>query len=178
VDFEYRVLEHRELARVREIDRTETIEGRYIHRGIALELERGDFSSPPWDIEGTGMYSVAALQAMLDSSLERGASAIGAFDSGRLVGIGVVLPHLRPRVAQLVALYVSSAERGRGVGVRLCDELELVARTAGDVEMVVSATPSANTVGFYLNRGFAPMADPLPELYELEPEDIHMWKSL
>jgi GNAT superfamily N-acetyltransferase len=178
VDIEYRVLERSELARVREMDRTETIEGRYVQRGIALELERGDFSSPSWDLEGTGMYSVAALQAMLESTFDRGARAIGAFESGRLVGIGVVLPDVRPRVAQLVALYVSSGERGRGVGVRLCDELDLVARAAGDVEMVVSATPSANTVGFYLNRGFAPMADPLPELYELEPEDVHMWKSL
>ncbi len=44
--------------------------------------------------------------------------------------------------------------------------------------MVVSATPSANTVRFYLNRGFAPMDEPLPELLELEPEDIHMRKSL
>lgn len=178
MDIEYRLLGRGELARVREIDRTESIGGRYMQRGIALELERGDFSSPSWDVDGTGMHSVAALQAMLDSTLDRGASAIGAFDSGRLVGIGVVLPHLRPGVAQLVALYVSSAERGRGVGVRLCDELDVVARAAGDVEMIVSATPSQNTVGFYLNRGFAPMADPVPELYELEPEDVHMWKTL
>jgi hypothetical protein len=44
--------------------------------------------------------------------------------------------------------------------------------------MVVSATPSLNTVRFYERRGFAPMAEPLPELYELEPEDVHMLKAL
>ena len=44
--------------------------------------------------------------------------------------------------------------------------------------MVVSATPSENTVRFYLRRGFAPMADPFPELFELEPEDVHMRKTL
>jgi hypothetical protein len=44
--------------------------------------------------------------------------------------------------------------------------------------MVVSATPSTNTVHFYLGRGFEPTAEPLPELFELEPEDIHMEKQL
>ena len=44
--------------------------------------------------------------------------------------------------------------------------------------MVVSATPSLNTVRFYLGQGYAPMEEPLPELLELEPEDIHMEKPL
>jgi hypothetical protein len=33
-------------------------------------------------------------------------------------------------------------------------------------------------VRFYLRRGFEPMAEPLPELYEREPEDVHMRKRL
>jgi hypothetical protein len=44
--------------------------------------------------------------------------------------------------------------------------------------MVVSATPSGNTVRFYLGRGFQPVAEPLAELFELEPEDVHMRKVL
>ena len=44
--------------------------------------------------------------------------------------------------------------------------------------MVVSATPSVNTVQFYIGRGFAPTAEPLPELYALEPEDVHLSKRL
>jgi hypothetical protein len=44
--------------------------------------------------------------------------------------------------------------------------------------MVVSATPSLNTVRFYRGRGFEPMVEPLPELYDLEPEDVHMEKQL
>ena len=45
--------------------------------------------------------------------------------------------------------------------------------------MVVSATPSLNTVRFYLHRGFEPWAEPLPELYEIfEPDDVHMQKRL
>jgi GNAT superfamily N-acetyltransferase len=178
MDLEYRLLERRELSRVREIDRTETIRGRYVQRDETLELQAGDWSAPPWDLDGAGPHSVAALHAMLDSTMERGATALGAFAGARLAALGLVLPHVRPRVAQLVALYVNADERGHGVGGRLCDELERVARDAGDAEMVVSATPSENTVRFYLGRGFAPTAEPLPELYDLEPEDIHMWKQL
>jgi hypothetical protein len=44
--------------------------------------------------------------------------------------------------------------------------------------MVVSATQSGNAVQFYLGRGFRPMADPLADLLELEPEDVHMRKML
>ena len=44
--------------------------------------------------------------------------------------------------------------------------------------MVVSATTSENTVRFYLSRGYELMAEPLPELFELEPEGAHMKKRL
>jgi len=43
---------------------------------------------------------------------------------------------------------------------------------------IVSATPSVNTVRFYMGCGFAPMVEPLAELYEKEPEDVHMSKPL
>jgi GNAT superfamily N-acetyltransferase len=107
----------------------------------------------------------------------KGAVCIGAFDD-RLVGIGVVLPHLRPGVAQLAYLFVSDGRRGEGVGTTLTHELERLAREAGSRSMVVSATPSRNTADFYRRRGYEPMGEPLPELYELEPEDIHLQKML
>jgi GNAT superfamily N-acetyltransferase len=68
--------------------------------------------------------------------------------------------------------------RSSGIGRRLCEQLEQIALTAGDFDMVVSATPSENTVRFYLARGFLPMAEPLAELFELEPDDVHMRKVL
>ena len=75
---------------------------------------------------------------------------------------------------------LSSWHRSRyyGACARLTEQMERLAREAGDATMVVSATPSANTVHFYLGQGFEPMAEPLPELYELEPEDVHMQKRL
>ena len=53
-----------------------------------------------------------------------------------------------------------------------------IARDLGSTEMVVSATPSVNTVRFYLARGFQPTGLPLDELLQLEPADIHMRKVL
>jgi GNAT superfamily N-acetyltransferase len=73
---------------------------------------------------------------------------------------------------------VSDGYRAQGVGARLADELERIARAAGDAETVVSATPSGNTVRFYLERGYEPDVDPPPELLELEPEDVHLRKRL
>jgi hypothetical protein len=56
------------------------------------------------------------------------------------------------------------------VGVGLFDLLERVACEAGDASLVVSATPSLNTVGFYERRGFRPMAAPLPSVSHHTPK--------
>ena len=174
----YRRLDRDELARVGEIDRTETIDTLYVQEGASLREVHGDFSAPSWGRDGTGEHSVAGQQAMLEHYVAKGAVCIGAFDDDRLVGIGVVCFHVRAGLAQLAYLHVSRDSRGQGVGVALTTELERLAREAGDTAMVVSATPSENTVRFYLHRGFAPMAEPLPELHELEPEDVHLEKRL
>jgi hypothetical protein len=50
---------------------------------------------------------------------DAGGIARGAFSDGRLVGIGVVVRHLRPGIAQLVFLHVSRDFRAAGVGSRL-----------------------------------------------------------
>jgi predicted N-acetyltransferase YhbS len=175
---EYRPLQRHELGRVREIDRTEAIDTLYVQDGTSLREVHGDFSAAPWDSVGSGEHSVAAQRAELERYAGYGAICIGAFDDDRLVGIGVVRFHIRPGVAQLAYLHVSHGSRGQGVGIALAAELERLARQAGDTAMVVSATPSENTVRYYLNRGFTPMAEPLPELYELEPEDVHLEKRL
>jgi GNAT superfamily N-acetyltransferase len=178
----YRRLVAEVLARIGEIDRIERIESLYVQHGTRLEERAGDWSAPAWFSEGEGEHSVAHQRAECDRHLAAGAFALGAFAAGRLVGIGVVTPHIRPGVAQFAFLYVSNAYRASGIGGHLSAELERVAGQHGDTAMVVSATPSLNTVRFYLGRGFEPMSEPLPEplpaLYELEPEDVHMQKQL
>ncbi len=167
-----------ELARVAEIDRTERIDLLYEQRGSEFVERPGNWDSPAWDPDGHGEHSVRAQQRALEFYVNGGAIALGAFVSGRLAGIGAVLPHVRPAIAQLAYLHISSAFRAAGIGSRLADELEDLARAADDSEIVVSATPSANTVRFYMARGYLPMTDPLPELLEREPEDVHLHKSL
>ena len=174
----YRRLVGADLSRIGEIDRTERIDTVYVQHGSRLEEHVGDFSARAWFGEGEGEHSVAHQRAECERYLAAGGIALGAFADGQLIGIGVVTPHIRPGIAQLAFLHVSNPYRARGVGGHLSEELERLARDHGDTTMVVSATPSLNTVRFYRRRGFEPMAEPLQELHELEPEDVHMEKQL
>jgi len=174
----YRRLGRDELARVGEIDRTERIDALYVQTGAELERVEGNFSAAPWHAGGHGGHSVAHQVDECMRWLDAGGVALGAFEGDRLVGIGIVLPHLRPGIAQLAYLHVTDGFRDQGIGRRLSDELDTLARDAGDTTMVVSATPSIHTVEFYRRRGYAPTSSPLPELYELEPEDVHLEKRL
>jgi len=175
---EFRRLGRTELSRVVEIDRRERINVLYDQHGTQLVARHGNWSASAWDPDGHGEHSVEAQLHTLQHYVDNGGVALGALASGRLVGIGVVVPHLRPRIAQLAFLHVSAPLRATGIGSRLSEQLEQIARTAGDSDIVVSATPSENAVRFYLGRGFQPMADPLAELFELEPEDVHLRKML
>ena len=174
---EYRLLGRAELARVGEIDRTEQIDTLYVQDGGSLREVQGQFSAAAWSSEGHGEYSVAHQRDECERLADAGGATFGAFEGHRLVGLGIVLPHLRPDVAQLAYLYVSDGFRGRGIGAALTEELERIAREAGDRSIVVSAVPSQNTVDFYRGRGYEPMVEPLPELYELEPDDVHLEKT-
>jgi GNAT superfamily N-acetyltransferase len=150
---EIRRLARTELSRVGEIDRTEHIDLLYEQRGTELVERPGNWSASAWDPDGHGEHSVEAKRHELERYVDAGGMAFGAFVDGRLVGIGVVVPHLRPAVAQLAFVHVTQTLRGAGIGSRLSGELEQAAYGAGDSSMVVSATPSANTVRFYKGRG-------------------------
>jgi GNAT superfamily N-acetyltransferase len=169
-----RTLRREEFSLIAQIDRTERIEVLYEQRGTELVERRGDFSAPPWRTDSDGEHSVVSQVAALEHYVDEGGIVLGAFIDDRFVGVGVVVPHLRPGISQLAFLHVTAASRDRGVGRRLCDALRDIARAEGDTQWVVSATPSEHTVRFYLARGFQPMDEPLPELFALEPEDIHL----
>jgi GNAT superfamily N-acetyltransferase len=149
---EFRRLRRTELSRVVEIDRRERIDVLYDQHGTQLVARRGNWSAPAWDPKGHGEHSVEGQVYALEHYVDSGGIALGAIAGGRLVAIGVVVPHLRPGIAQLAFLHVSTPWRATGIGSRLFEEFERIARTAGDSDMVVSATPSENTVHFYLGR--------------------------
>ena len=114
--------------------------------------------------------------ALLDA-FDRGGIFFGVFDAEVLIGIGVLesarVGHAGDQM-QLAYLYVSRAYRSRGVGMQLFDAAVSVAREAGAKELYVSATPTKNTVDFYLNRGCVLAPEPDLRLLAAEPDDIHL----
>jgi GNAT superfamily N-acetyltransferase len=138
-----------ELSRIVEIDRKERINVLYDQHGTQLVARRGSWSAKAWHTDGHGEHSVEAKVHELQHYVERGGVELGALASGRLVAIGVVEPHLRPGTAQLAFLHVSAPWRAAGIGSRLSEQLEQIARTAGDSDIVVSRryrrTPCGST---------------------------------
>lgn len=158
-----------ELERLSDIDRSEMIRRGYAFRDGRLETLRVRWDAGRWDDAETARHVAFCREHM-----EAGAVALGAEVDGELVGIGVLRPDIAAGTFQLAFLHVSSAWRRRGVSTRIFGELMRRARERGAERVYVSATPSESAVGFYLRQGFAPAADPIPELFELEPEDVHM----
>jgi GNAT superfamily N-acetyltransferase len=173
-----RPMDESELVKIAEIDRSEKVQVGYEAReGRLIQIEV-DWDVPTFRSEGVGEHTVAAQIGFCRGHLERGGGMLGAFDGERLAGIAVLTPEVRPRLAQLAYLHVSRGYRRQGIASRLVEEVIAQARREGAERLYVSATPSESAVGFYLEQGFAPVKEPLPELFELEPEDIHMVKFL
>ena len=99
------------------------------------------------------------------------------FDGARLVAaVFVDSQPLGPHgdMLQLKFLHVSHDWRGCGIGEQLYRTAREQARAMGAARLYVSATPSQNTIDFYLRLGFTVSTSPDPALYALEPEDIHL----
>ena len=167
-----------ELERLEEIDRSEHIRTTYEVKSGHLIASEVDWDVPGWDMEGRGIYSVNHKIEFCRSHLKAGGQMVGAFDGGGLVGIGVVTPEIWLGMAQLAFLHVSRSYRRQGIAARLSDEMLNFARATGAERIYVSATPSGSAVSFYQSQGFSPVDEPLAELYELEPADIHMIRNL
>ena len=112
----YRPFVAADLSSIRDIDRSERTASATSSTERQLEERRGDFDSANWLTEGDGEHSHAAQQAHVEELLASGAVALGAFDGDRLAGIGVLVPHLRPGIAQLAYLHVSNGYRAAGIG--------------------------------------------------------------
>ncbi len=114
---------------------------------------------------------------ILLETFDRGGYFDAAFDGERLAGAAVVDPRPRGKLGELVQLeffHVSRPYRKAGLGSALFERAELAAVAFGARGLYISATPSENTVNFYMARGAVPVTEPDPELFALEPEDIHL----
>ncbi|MBD3160604.1 MAG: GNAT family N-acetyltransferase [Candidatus Latescibacteria bacterium] len=170
----YDKLSDTDLAKLAEIDRSETIRlGYEVHEGKLVE-KAVVWDSPGFAAEGEGEHSVAGQIAFCRSHMACGATALGAFEHEVLVGIGLFTPDIRPAMAQLAYLYVSREYRRLGIAGKITRRLLEIARDLGSERVYVSSTPSESAVGFYRSFGFELADEPVPELLALEPEDIHM----
>ncbi|MBC8504472.1 MAG: GNAT family N-acetyltransferase [Anaerolineales bacterium] len=160
-----------EIERIWEIDRREIIEGIYYFCDGELVLEEEYYHMGGWPPDESKIYTPILIE-----SFDRGGIFFGAFDSDVLVGAAVLDNKFigkKNNQLQLKFLHVSHSYRKQGLGVKLFEKAEEVARKFGANKLYVSATPSENTVNFYLRRGCEVTEDVNEELFTLEPEDIH-----
>ncbi|MHA2227175.1 MAG: GNAT family N-acetyltransferase [Candidatus Hodarchaeales archaeon] len=173
---EYRQLIKEEINRIAEIDRSEVIDYIYYLRNGKLALVKEYWNLQRWNEEQIQKHSDSLLRIF-----NRGGYLLGAFDNSKVAGIIVLDNEFIGRHSDqlnLAGLWISKQYRRKGVGKTLVELVKNKAREMGAKKLYVSATPSQNTVIFYLNRGFK-LAEEINEyLFELEPEDIHMELSL
>ena len=174
--FEIRDLTLADLSRLRQIDRSEHLHNRYRVEDGQLVSSTFDFQVPGWDPVGNGEHSVARMIAFAQPIVARGAHFLGAFEQDELGGIMIVDTTFGPDTVWLALLHVDRSHRRRGVASVLWNVAAERARAIGKGAIYVSATPSDSAVGFYLSRGcrLASRAEVSDDLYDLEPEDIHL----
>ena len=170
----YRTLRDSELSRLGEIDRTKVIRVGYEVRDGELVEKDVVWDSRNFLPDGDGKHSFASQIAFCGSHMARDAIAIGAFDIDSLAAIGVLTPNIRLEMAQFAYLHVSAAYRRRGIASEITRQLLEHARVQGSKRVYVSATPSESAVGFYRSFGFDLVEEPLPELFELEPDGVQL----
>jgi GNAT superfamily N-acetyltransferase len=176
--FTIRVLPHHEFARISEIDRAEQVTAMYQVVDGKLQVEAVHMDIPPWSRTGDGPHSVGGLIQNWQPVLEESGLLLGAFAGEKLAAFAMLRYRLTPTMAQLALFFVSRPFRRQGAGGQLLRAVEHFARAAGATELYVSATPSASAIGFYTRHGFHLTLQPDEELFRMEPEDIHMVKSL
>jgi GNAT superfamily N-acetyltransferase len=174
----YRRLDVSEKSRIAEIDRSEHVTQDYVQRDGRLVLVDVDWKIPRWSVEGDGSHSVAGKLKEWDAYFQKDCIFCGAFDGDVLVGFSVYRPRITEDMGQFAILHVSKAYRRQGIGRRLAADLIDHARREGDKRLYVSSAQTRKTVDFYRGLGFHPVDKPVPELYEMEPNDIHMVMNL
>jgi len=167
-----RSLERQEVEAIWIIDRSEVHHFVYRLRNSELMLTPAYFALQGWPSDQVEQDTPA-----LYTCFDRGGAFIGAFQEDQLIGI-VIIDNLPLGVdqnqLQLKYLYVSQAHRQQGIVTRLFDAARAIARAQGVAFLYISATPTENTVKFYVRRGCYLASTPNLQLLAMEPDDIHL----
>ncbi len=154
------------------IDRGEVIENVYYLRDGALVLEAENHVMKGWPPGEAGSNTLVLLDCF-----DRGGTFYGAFEGSEMVGAVVLESRFIGQgddQLQLKFLHVSSGYRQKGWGKKLFEKAVERAKELGAKRLYISATPSENTVNFYLHLGCEVTGEIDQELFDLEPEDIHL----
>ena len=167
-----RELTRAEVERVWEIDRREVIAKAYHLRDGRLILEAEFFDMQGWPPGEANLYTPILLDCF-----DRGGFFCGAFDGDALAGVAVMESRFiggRCDQLQLKFLHVGRPYRRTGLGKTLFERAAQRAQEMGAKKLYISATPSENTIGFYMRLGCTLASEIDAELFALEPEDIHL----
>ena len=167
-----RLLHRDEIPLIWQIDRREVIDNLYYLREGKLVLEPEHYDMLGWPPGEAEHYTPILLDCY-----DRSGMFWGAFEQGLLVGVSVLESKFigsGQDTLQLKFLHVSRACRGQGLGRRLFEIATEKARELGARKLYISATPSEHTVNYYMRLGCSLAVEIDPELFALEPEDIHL----
>lgn len=167
-----RILRWHEIPLIWQIDRREIVEKIYFLQDGKLVLKPDYF-----DIQGWPPGEAEHYTPILLDCYDRGGMFWGTFEHDVLVGVSILESKfigMQQNALQLKFLHISRDFRKRGLGTTLFNTAVEKAKTLGAERLYISATPSENTVNYYLRLGCAPATEIDPELFALEPEDIHL----
>lgn len=167
-----RPLTRSEIPYIWQVDRREIIDNIYYFRDGTLVLEPEHYHMSGWPSGEPEHYTPILLDCF-----DHGGHFWGAFAGELLVGVVVLENRFIGRkhdTIQLKFLHVSNSFRKQGLGRKLFLLGVERAIELGAKKLYISATPSENTINFYLNLGCVLATEIDEELFALEPEDIHL----
>jgi GNAT superfamily N-acetyltransferase len=168
----YKDLPSTGLHRIAEIDRAEEILEIYYLQNGQLRLKSDRQTVTHFDKEE--LDEIIQRQHKL---IKNSGRVIGAFDGDILVGVASVenvKRGIHRNYLKMDILYVSKSARGQKVGQNLLELCKTIAKGLGAEKLYISATPTRGTADFYLKNGAVMAQEIDPELFALEPEDIHL----
>lgn len=167
-----RLLAREEIPLIWQIDRREIIENIYYLEDGKLVLKPDYFDVQGWPPGEAELYT-----PLLSDCFDRGGTFYGAFEDDRLLGVAILESKFigsQKDMLQLKFLHVSRDCRKQGIGGTLFRMSAEKANSLGAKKLYISATPSEHTVNYYMRLGCALATEIDPELFALEPEDIHL----
>jgi len=167
-----RLLQRHEIPLIWQIDRREIVLNIYFLQDGKLVLKPDYFDIQGWPPGEAELYTPILLDCY-----DRGGTFWGAFENDTLVGVAILESKFigsQNDTLQLKFLHVSRDHRRRGIASTLFKLAMEKAKALGAEKLYISATPSEHTINYYMRLGCVLAKEIDPELFALEPEDMHL----